>query len=145
MSENVTTLDSVRSRLLESGLEVFRVQGQAVQLAERVRSHIMDAGVSVRVANELSADVVVRAQSSDFPTESADALFARVRDAIAGVAGSRGFHEANAQAREIRDPVDDTRLLDVWYELTFTKSASEVDGLIDDVRWALRLPKCISR
>jgi hypothetical protein len=145
MSEIVTTLDNVRARLLESGLEVFRVQGHALQLAERVRSHIMDAGVSVRVAAELSAQVVVRAQSSDFPTESADALFARVRDAIAELAKTRGFREATAQAREIRDPVDDTRLLDVWYELTFTKSAAEIDGLIDDVRWALRLPKCISR
>jgi hypothetical protein len=145
MSENVTTLDSVRVRLLESGLEVFRVQGQSVLLAERVRSHLMDAGVSVRVARELSADVTVRAQSSDFPTESADALFGRVRGAVFELAQSRGFREASAEAREIRDPVDDTRLLDVWYELTFTKNASEIDGLIDDVRWALRLPKCIAR
>lgn len=139
------TLDSVRARLLESGLEVFRAQGQTVHLAERVRSHLMDAGVSVRVADALAAEVTVRAQSSDFPVDPADALFARVRTAMAELARSRGFEETSARAREIRDPVDDTRLLDVWYELTFTKQASELDGLVDDLRWALRLPKCIDR
>lgn len=137
-------LDSVRSALLEAGLEVFRVEGQAVHLAERVRSHLMDAGVRVRCEQQLGVDVTVRAQRSDFPSDAADALFARVRAAVASSATAKGFHESAAREREIRDPVDASRLLDVWYELTFSNEASQA-SLVDDVRWALRLPKCVSR
>lgn len=144
MSANPVTCESVRGALLEAGLEVLRVQEQAVHLAARVRSHLMDAGVRVRCAAHLGVEVTVRAQSSDFPSDPAETLFARVRAAVGGSAESRGFHETAARPREIRDPVDDSRLLDVWYELTFTKDASQ-SSLLDDVRWALGLPKCIER
>ena len=144
MSVNPISLESVRNALLEAGLEVFRVEEQAVHLAERVRSHLMDAGVRVRCARQLGVDVTVRAQSSDFPSDGAETLFGRVRTAIADGAKARGFHETAASPREILDPVDDTRTLDTWYELTFSKEAS-LASLLDDVRWALRLPKCIDR
>jgi hypothetical protein len=144
MSVNPLSLESVRNALLEAGLEVFRVEEQAVHLAERVRSHLMDAGVRVRCARELAVDVTVRAQSSDFPSDAADMLFARVRSAVAENANARGFQETDARPREILDPMDDSRLLDVWYELTFSKDASQ-STLLDDVRWALRLPKCVAR
>ena len=145
MLANVTTIESMRATLLEAGLEVFRVQDQTVHLAERVRSHLMDAGVRVRCADKLEVDVTVRSQSSDFPADAADALFARVRAAIVELASARGFLETAAAPRDIRDPVDDSRLLDVWYEITFTKDATQPAALIDDVRWALRLPKCVTR
>jgi len=144
MSANLANLESVRGALLEAGLEVFRVQEQSVHLAERVRSHLMDAGVRVRCARELGVDVTVRVQSSDFPTEAPDALFDRVRGAVGAAANSNGFRETEARPREIRDPVDASRLLDVWYELTFSKEASQ-QTLLEDVRWALRLPKCVDR
>jgi len=138
------TLESVRGALLEAGLEVFRVQEQSVHLAERVRSHLMDAGVRVRCARSLGVDVTVRVQSSDFPSDHPNELFERVRDAVGADARSNGFHETEARPREIRDPVDASRLLDVWYELTFSKEANQ-QTLLDDVRWALRLPKCVER
>jgi hypothetical protein len=142
MSVTPMTLESVRNALLEAGLEVFRVEEQAVHLAERVRSHLMDAGVRVRCARPLAVDVTVRAQRSDFPSDAEGALFTRVRAAVSDDAAARGFIEADARPREIRDPVDDSRLLDVWYELTFTKDVSR-ESLVDDVRWALRLSKCV--
>jgi hypothetical protein len=144
MSATAMTLESVRNALLEAGLEVFRVEEQAVHLAERVRSHLMDAGVRVRCARELSVDVTVRAQRSDFPSDATDALFARVRAEVSDGAAARGFIESDASPREIRDPVDDSRLLDVWYELTFSKDTTR-EALVDDVRWALRVPKCVDR
>jgi hypothetical protein len=137
-----TSLESVRSALLEAGLDVFRVDTDAVHLAERVRSHLMDAGVRVRYSRQLGVDVTVRSQRSDFPTDSADQSFARVRKAVATSAEARGFKETSARAREILDPVDDTTVLDVWYELTFSKDAASA-SLIDDVRWALALAKCV--
>ncbi|HKU44613.1 MAG TPA: hypothetical protein VJR89_40915 [Polyangiales bacterium] len=143
-SATLVTLEGVRSALLEAGLEVFRVEDQSVHLAERVRSHLMDAGVRVRCERQLGVEVTVRAQRSDFPSDAADALFARVRSAVAGSAEAHGFAESAATPREIRDPVDDSRLLDVWYELTFSKHASR-ESLVEDVRWALRLPKCVER
>jgi hypothetical protein len=144
MSATPMTLESVRSALLEAGLEVFRVEDQAVHLAERVRSHLMDAGVRVRSTRQLAVDVTVRAQRSDFPSDTADALFARVRAAVSDSATARGFIEGDARPREIRDPVDDSRLLDVWYELTFSKDTAR-ETLVDDVRWAIRLSKCVAR
>jgi hypothetical protein len=138
------TLESVRGALLEAGLEVFRVQEESVHLAERVRSHLMDAGVRVRCSLELGVEVTVRVQSSDFPSADPSELFERVREAVGANASSRGFRETDARPREIRDPVDATRLLDVWYELTFSKRA-DPQSLLDDVRWALRLPKCVER
>jgi len=143
MSVTGATLESVRGELLEAGLEVLRVQDQAVLLAQRVRSHLMDAGVRVRCARQLGVDVTVRAQSSDFPSDAAQLLFARVRAAVSDSASARGFREIAAQSREIRDPSDTSRLLDIWYELTFTKDVSPQSWL-EDVRWALRLPKCIA-
>jgi hypothetical protein len=90
----------------------------------------------------LAVDVTVRAQRSDFPSDAADALFARVRAEVSDSAAARGFIESDARPREIRDPVDSARLLDVWYELTFSKQAAR-ESLVDDVRWALRLSKCV--
>lgn len=142
---NTPTLESVRATLLAAGLDVFRVQDQTVHLAERVRSHLMDAGVRVRCEDSVRVDVTVRAQSSDFPSESAAELLARVRSVVVELAAVRGFVESGAISRDIRDPMDASRLLDVWHELTFTKPDCPLDALIDDVRWAIRLPKCITR
>ena len=142
---NTPTLESVRATLLADGLDVFRVQDRTIHLAERVRSHLMDAGVCVRCVDSIRVDVTVRAQSSDFPSESAAELFARVRAAVVELAAARSFLESGAVSRDIRDPVDDSRLLDVWHELTFTKPDCPLESLIDDVRWAIRLPKCIAR
>jgi hypothetical protein len=144
MSVNPASLESVRSTLLEAGIDVFRVEAEVVHLAERVRSHLMDAGVRVRCVRQLGVDVTVRAQRSDFPSDPPERLFARVREAVADSADTRGFHETAARPREIRDPVDNSLLLDVWYELTFSRDATG-ESLIDDVRWAIRLGKCISR
>lgn len=141
---NPVSLEGVRSALLESGIDVFRADTDAVYLAERVRSHLMDAGVRVRCSQQLGVDVTVRAQRSDYPSDPAERLFARVREAVTENAAGRGFKETSAAGRELRDPMDDTRLLDVWYEITFSKDAAAAT-LIEDVRWALGLPKCVSR
>jgi hypothetical protein len=67
-----------------------------------------------------------------------------VRAAIGELARAHGFSESDARPRDIRDPVDHSRLLDVWHELTFVKQLAAHDSLIDDVRWALGLPKCVN-
>lgn len=137
------TLDRLKQAVLDAGLEIYRINGAEIRIAERIRMHLMDSGVALSVEPHALVMVTVRSQRSDFPAEPEDLLFEKVRAAVAADAQARGFRELTANTRDITDPVDDTHVLDVWHELTFAKDAQSLDGLIEDVRWALRLPKCI--
>jgi cation transport regulator ChaC len=140
------TFEAVKQAVLEAGFEVFRAKENSIQLAERVRSHLMDANVAVRVAADASSATVafvVRSQRSDFPSDGDAELFAKVRRVIAEKAGSQGFVESGASSREINDPVDASRVLDVWHELTFSKATTDLPGLVADLQCALDMPKCV--
>ena len=136
-------LELTRAALLAHGIEVFRVDGSTIQLAVRVRHHLMDAGVSVCLEPDTHVQLTVRAQGSDHPGVAASQVFGKVRDAISNAAAARGFYERTSQCREIRDPGDEASILDLWYELTFAKPARDTSDLLDDVTWALGVPKCI--
>jgi hypothetical protein len=138
------TFEVARAAITDSGLEVFRVKDETIQLAERVRSHLMDASVSVSFDKQARIQFIVRAQTSDFPGSGPDEMFNRVRHAVVNRAQARGFAESDRRCRQIYDPVDDSRVLDVWYELTFSKEAGELVQLMDDLRFALGVKKCIS-
>jgi hypothetical protein len=139
----VPTFDVARAAITDGGLEVFRVKDETIQLAERVRSHLMDAGVSVSFGARPRIQFTVRAQNSDFPGSAPDDMFGRVRHAVASRAEARGFAESDQRCRQIYDPVDDSRVLDVWYELTFSKDAHELVQLMDDLRFALGVKKSV--
>lgn len=139
----VFTLDGVKNALLDAGFEVFRAKGDTIELAQRVRSHLMDAGVAVRVTEHAVVSFVVRTQRADFPSATADELFDRVRAAISDDATKQGFAEAAASSRELLDPGDATRVLDLWHELTFCKSCADVTTLVADLQWALSQPKYV--
>jgi hypothetical protein len=137
------SLDATRAALLGNGIEVFRVKDGAIQLAQRVRSHLMDAGVSVNCGAHANVLFTVRAQNSDFPGTSAEEMFGKVRKEIATRAQAQGFAESDSRCRQIQDPVDALHILDVWYELTFSKPTQDLTQLLADVRWALDVSKCI--
>jgi hypothetical protein len=145
------TLERLKQAMVEAGLEIYRFSGSEIRVAERVRVHLMDSGVAVAIHSGAAAGdqprvaVTVRSQRSDFPSTSADTLFAKVREAVLPAARARGFEEAGAAARDITDPVDASHVLDVWHELTFTKPIDGIPGMIEDVRWALSVPKCVDR
>jgi hypothetical protein len=138
------TLDDVKRAMVGAGLEIYRVTGGEVRLAERVRMHLMDSGVTVRIARTACVSVTVRSQRSDFPTGRADELYELIRRAMKSAAEQRGFRESAANTRDVTDPVDDSSILDVWHELTFAKDVDRMDTLIDDVQWALAMPKCVT-
>ena len=138
------TLADVKRAMVGAGLEIYRASGSEVRVAERVRMHLMDSGVTVSVAQGTCVQVTVRSQRSDFPTGRADELYELVRRAVKSTAEDRGFRESAASSREITDPVDTSSVLDVWHELTFAKDVDRIDTLIEDVQWALRLPKCVT-
>jgi hypothetical protein len=138
------TLEQLKQAMVGAGLEIYRVSGTEVRIAERVRMHLMDSGVSVSLAEPPRISVTVRSQRSDFPTGRAEELYELVRRAVKPAAADRGFRELGAQSRNITDPVDASSVLDVWHELTFSKDLEQADTLIDDLQWALRLPKCVA-
>ena len=72
-----------------------------------------------------------------------DELFRRVREEIGEQAGSRGYQESSAEVVEVKDPVDDARVLDVWHEVTYRKPLDELDDAVSEVRWALDLEKYV--
>jgi hypothetical protein len=140
---SLLTLERAQTALAARGIDILRVDGNAIALGKRVRSHLMDAGVSVQLGSEPSVRFVVRAQSSDFPGAGAKQLYEKVRSEISAGASAQGFEEIAQQPREVHDPGDASRVLDVWYELTYAKPLRDADAWLEDVRWAMSVAKCI--
>jgi len=143
-------LQALKKALVAAGVEIYRTRPDELQIAERIRLHIMDSGVRVsfRVDGEGREEAAVvfaaRAQRSDFPNESPEQLFAKVRGAIGAIAESRGYAEVGSGSTEVKDPVDANKVLDVWHEVTFTRAVDAIETAVDEVRWALSQEKYIS-
>ena len=137
------TVERAQAALVARGVDILRVDANEIALAKRVRSHLMDAAVSVQLGTEPNVRFVVRAQSSDFPGAGAKQLYEKVRSEVSASARAQGFEEVAQHPREVRDPGDASRVLDVWYELTYAKPLRDADTWLDDVRWAMNVSKCI--
>ena len=135
-------LQAVKKALVAAGLEIYRTQASEIQVAERVRLHLMDSGVRVMVADEITVCFTARSQRSDFPSVPPKDLFDKVRDAVGDEAERRGYSESRAHTIEVKDPVDAAKVLDVWHEVTYGKRTDEGD-LVDEVRWALGVEKYV--
>ena len=135
-------LQSVQQALVAAGLEIYRTQAGEIQVAERVRLHLMDSGVRVLVGDEAAVSFTARSQKSDFPNVAAKELFEKVRRAVGSDATQRGYAETRANAVDVKDPVDANKVLDVWYEVTYQKVSDEA-SLVDEVRWALEVEKYV--
>ncbi|HEX4338562.1 MAG TPA: hypothetical protein VH062_21805 [Polyangiaceae bacterium] len=119
------------------------MQGNRIHLADRVRENlIMDGGVAAVVADPLAVRFVVRAQSSQFPGETADQLFGRARNAATETA-PRGYHEVETSVVNINDPGGGPQTLDTWYEVAYEKPV-EPSELLDELRYALGVEKSAS-
>ena len=92
---------------------------------------------------DLLVQFTARTQRSDAPSAQSEELFRRVREAVGAKAGSRGYVEANAEIVEVRDPVNEARVLDVWHEVTYRKPLEAVADAVNEVRWALDLEKYV--
>jgi hypothetical protein len=134
------TPSELKRQLIAAGLEIFRVQGNRIHLADRVRENlIMDGAVAAVVGDPLSVRFVVRAQSSQFPGESPDQLFGRARGAAMGSA-PRGYREVETSVVNINDPGGGPQTLDTWYEVAYEKPV-EPDELVEELRYALGVEK----
>ncbi len=109
-----------------------------------MRLHIMDSGVRVRLGEGLTIAFTARTQRSDFPTVAPEQLFARVRDTVGQEAAARGYTEDGSQTVEVKDPMDDEKILDTWHEVTYAKATESVEAALDEVRWALGIEKYVA-
>jgi hypothetical protein len=141
--EGTLRIEDIQQALAKAGVEIYRTEERELQIAERVRLHIMDSGVRVVMAERLAVQFTARIQRSDAPSAHSDELFRRVREEIGGRAGERGYEESSAEIVEVKDPVDEARVLDVWHEVTYRKPLDALDDAIAEVRWALGLEKYV--
>lgn len=137
------SIQTIQQALASAGVEIYRADDHEVQIAERIRLHIMDSGVRIVIRDGLAVQFTARTQRSDAPSAQPDELFRRVREEVGAQAGSRGYRESNAEVVEVKDPVDDARVLDVWHEVTYRKALEELDDAVAEVRWALELDKYV--
>jgi hypothetical protein len=135
----------VKAELLAAGLEVYRTKPDEVLVAERVRLHIMDSGIRVRVAEPSQVIFTVRQQRSDFPEVPPETLIDRARREVGSVATARGYVETHAGSVEVKDPLDQSRVLDVWHEVTYEKPIDDGPSAIEEVRWALSIERFLGR
>ncbi len=134
-------LQQVKKQLIDAGLEVYRTKPNELEIAERVRLHIMDSGVRVR--DDLTVVFTARSQRSDFPSVDAEHLFDKVRNVVGRDALGRGYAEEASQTVDVTDPMDDAKILDVWHEVVYAKSADAVDAVVEEVRWALGIDRYV--
>lgn len=136
-------LQAVKTELISAGLEIYRTRESEIEIAERVRLHIMDSGIRVR--SDLAVVFTGRTQRSDFGAGiSADELFERVRQAIGREAAERGYTEEAARTVDVTDPMDDTKVLDTWYEVVYAISPADTAGTVQEVQWALKVEKFVT-
>jgi hypothetical protein len=141
--EETLSIQSIQQALASAGVEIYRTDEHELQIAERIRLHIMDSGVRVVLLDGLAVQFTARTQRSDAPSAEPEELFRRVREEVGGQAGARGYQEASAEVVEVKDPVDEAKILDVWHEVTYRKALAALDEAVDEVRWALDLEKYV--
>lgn len=138
------SLQQAKQALVGAGVELYRSKDKELHVAERIRLHIMDSGIRVVLDEGITVRFTARSQQSDFPHAPADELFDKVREVVGAEARTRGYEEVDANTVDVKDPVDDDKVLDVWHEVTFGKTVDALDDAVDEVRWALGLEKYIT-
>ena len=141
--EETLSIQSIQQALASACVEIYRTDEHELQIAERIRLHIMDSGVRVVLRDGLAVQFTARTQRSDAPSAQSEELFRRVREEVGQQAGSRGYQESHAEVVEVKDPVDEARVLDVWHEVTYRKPLEQPEEAVSEVRWALDLEKYV--
>ena len=148
-SSQPPSIQELKRALVQSGLEIYRTRPDAVHLAERPRDNqILDAGISVRPAasdGSLEIRVVLRAQKSDFPRDTPERAWDRVR-ALARTelfATSLVYGEQELREQAMLDPGDKTKTLDIWYEIVWSISVGDLELAIREVKRVLPIEKYV--
>ena len=132
LSHATIDVKELKRALVAAGLEVFRVRGHEVHLAERQNLHLMEARVQVAGGTTPSVTVVVHAQRSDAPKLAPNSMLALVREHAAALTKC-GYEEIDAKPREICS-VNDGAVLDVWYEVTFRRAVATLEEAVSEAQ-----------
>lgn len=141
------TLSDIKQLLIAHGMIVYRMTGNSVAIAERVRDNlIMEAHVQVVVESGMRVRFTTRAQRADFPSssETEPTLLARARE-LGKPALSLGFSEICTTVESISDPMDASCSLDTWYQVHFEKLVNTDEELICAVQQAMVVKKVAPR
>jgi hypothetical protein len=136
---------AAKTELQKAGVEIYRARSDEIQIAERIRLHLMDSGVRLVFGPPMRVAFTVRSQKSDFPDAAGAELIDRARAQVGPNASARGYAETRAESVDVRDPMDATRILDVWHEVTYEKPVDALPAALDEVRWILSVDRFISR
>ena len=120
---------ALKRALVDAGLEVFRVRGEEVHLAERQNVQLMEAGVRVRGGEAPAVTVVARAQRNDAPELSPETLLDLVRARLAPLY-TDGYVEVDAVTREIRSVSDKSQVTDIWSEVTLRRDVASLEEAV---------------
>jgi hypothetical protein len=131
----------LKRALVATGLEVFRVRGDEVHLAERQNLYLMEARVQVAGGGAPTVTVVLHAQRSDAPKMDPKSLLEVVRER-AEVLKRDGYEEVDAKAREICS-VNDGAVLDVWYEVTLRREVSTLDEAVAEAQRVISVERYV--
>jgi hypothetical protein len=131
----------LKKALQQQGLQIYRSMADEVRIAERVRENlILDSGISVSTALEVI--VVFRTEKRAFPGESEHSLFARART-LAGVAKAHGLSEKRTNSSEITDASNENRVLDEVFEVTYSRTADDLNEAATLCRTFLAAPRIV--
>ncbi len=135
------TPQEIKKVITGGGLEVYRTTGHEVIVADRVRENlILDSGVRVRAASaELEVRLIMGLRRGQYPNESNDQLFGRLRE-LAAPAVDRGFKEVHSNVAPVNDPADGKKTLDTFFELVLAKATQSAE-LLEVVRFAMTIAK----
>jgi hypothetical protein len=131
----------LKRALVATGLEVFRVRGNEVHLAERQNLHLMEARVHVAGGGAPAVTVVLHAQRSDAPKMDPASLLDVVRERAEALRRD-GYEEVDAKPREICS-VNDGAVLDVWYEVTLRRGVSSLDEAVSEAQRVISVERYV--
>ena len=131
----------LKRALVATGLEVFRVRGNEVHLAERQNLHLMEARVQVAGGGAPAVTVVLHAQRSDAPKMDPSSILEVVRER-AGALLREGYEEVEARPREICS-VNDGAVLDVWFEVTLRREVSSLDEAVTEAQRVISVERYV--
>ena len=131
----------LKKALVATGLEVFRVRGNEVHLAERQNLHLMEARIQVAGGGAPAVTVVLHAQRSDAPEMDPGSLLDVVRER-AETLTKNGYEEVEAKPREICS-VNDGAVLDVWYEVTLRRGVGSLDEAVHEAQRAIAVDRYV--
>lgn len=132
---------TLKHALADAGFDVYRSQGEVIQLAERPRPNlILDSGVAVRATPELRTRIVFRSAKSHFPEDSDEQLLERAR-MLGQTARRRGYEEVEASIAAIRSPSAPEEVLDTHFEIALERPVANLEDLVEELQKALAEPR----